>query len=87
MSQNGDRSLPGAEPGGHRSLANPEVTHIGSPHSDNRLTSTPFDQYLSHLESSRCDFFYSDIGYDDKDDRRVRLWNAGLFSMFKLKTG
>jgi glycosyltransferase len=63
------------------------VTHIGFLHSDDRLMSTQFDQYLSCIESSRCDFFYSDIEYHDKHDRRVRVWNAGRFSMFKLKTG
>ena len=68
-------------------LADPEVTHIGFLHSDDRLISTQFDQYLSHIASSRCDFFYSDIEYHDKDDRRVRVWNAGRCSIFKLKTG
>jgi hypothetical protein len=42
---------------------------------------------LSHIDSSRCDFFYSNIEYHDKHDRRFRVWNAGRFSMFKLKTG
>ena len=68
-------------------LADPEVTHIGFLHSDDRLISTQFDQYLSHIASSRCDFFYSDIEYHDKDDRRVRVRNTGRLSMFKLKTG
>jgi len=68
-------------------LADPEVTHIGFLHSDDRFFSTQFDEYLSHINSSRCDFFYSDIEYHDKHDRRFRVWNAGRFSMFKLKTG
>src|SRR5882762_1260421 len=68
-------------------LADPEVTHIGFLHSDDRLISTQFDEYLSHINSSRCDFFYSDIEYHDKHDRRFRVWNAGRFSIFKLKTG
>ena len=68
-------------------VADPEVTHIGFLHSDDRLISTQFDEYLSHIDSSRCDFFYSDIEYHDKHDRRFRVWNAGRFSIFKLKTG
>src|SRR5438874_2392214 len=68
-------------------LPDPEVTHIGFLHSDDRLISTQFDEYLSHIHSSRCDFFYSDIEYHDNHDRRFRVWNAGRFSMFKLKTG
>ena len=68
-------------------LADPDVTHIGFLHSDDRLISTQFDEYLSHIDSSRCDFFYSDIEYHDKHDRRFRVWNAGRFSIFKLRTG
>jgi glycosyltransferase involved in cell wall biosynthesis len=67
--------------------ADPEITHIGLLHSDDRLISSHFGQYLAHIESNRCDFFYSDIEYHDKHDRRVRVWNAGRFSVFKLKTG
>jgi glycosyltransferase involved in cell wall biosynthesis len=68
-------------------LADPEVTHIGFLHSDDRLIPAQFDEYLCHIDSSQCDFLYSDIEYHDKHDRRVRVWNAGRFSMFKLKTG
>jgi glycosyltransferase involved in cell wall biosynthesis len=68
-------------------LTDPEVTHIGFLHSDDRLISTRFDEYLSYIDSSRCDFFYSDIEFHDKHDRCVRIWNAGRFSNFKLKTG
>ena len=68
-------------------LADSEVTHIGFLHSDDRFISTQFDMYISHINSNRCDFFYSDIEYHDKRDRLFRVWNAGRFSMFKLKTG
>jgi glycosyltransferase involved in cell wall biosynthesis len=68
-------------------LADSAVTHIGFLHSDDRLISAQFDEYLSHIDSSQCDFLYSDIEYHDNNDRRVRVWNAGHFSMFKLKTG
>jgi glycosyltransferase len=65
----------------------PEITHISFLHSDDRFISTQFEQYLCHINSSQCDFFYSDIEYHDKHDRCFRVWNAGRFSMFKLKTG
>jgi hypothetical protein len=68
-------------------LADPEVTHIGFLYSDDRFTSGQLDEYLSHIRSSRYDFFYSGIEYYDDHHRRVRVWNAGLFSMFKRKTG
>jgi len=68
-------------------LVDSEVTHIGVLHSDDRVHSEHFSAYLSHIESSQCEFFYSDIEYHDKHDRRVRVWNAGQFSKGKLKTG
>jgi len=51
------------------------------------MNTAQFDEYLAHIGSSQCDFLYSDIEYHDKHDRRVRVWNAGRFSMFKLRTG
>jgi glycosyltransferase involved in cell wall biosynthesis len=87
LSQTGTGLYPALNEAVMAAMANPEVTHIGILHSDDRLIPTRFDEYLSHIEFSRCDFFYSDIEYHDKDDRRVRVWNAGRFSMFKLKTG
>ena len=68
-------------------LADPEVSHIGFLHSDDRLLPRQFNEYLSHIDSSQCDFFYSDIEYHDKHDRCVRVWNSGRFSTFKLNTG
>jgi len=87
LSQTGTGLYPALNQAVTAALADPEVTHIGFLHSDDRLVSTQFDEYLSHIDSSRCGFFYSDIEYHDKHDRRVRVWNAGQFSMFKLKTG
>jgi glycosyltransferase len=87
LSQTGTGLYPALNQAVTVALADPEVTQIGFLHSDDRLISTQFDEYLSHIESSRCDFFYSDIEYHDKHDRRVRVWNAGRFSIFKLKTG
>ena len=68
-------------------LADPEITHTAFLHSDDCLIPRQFDEYLSHIDSGQCDFFYSDIEYHDIHDRRVRVWNSGQFSMFKLKTG
>jgi glycosyltransferase involved in cell wall biosynthesis len=87
LSQTGTGLYPALNQAVRAALADPKVTHIGFLHSDDRLISTQFDEYLSHVSSSSCDFFYSDIEYHDKHDRRVRTWNAGRFSMFKLKTG
>ena len=87
LSQTGTGLYPALNQAVAAALADPEVTHIGFLHSDDRLISTQFDEYLAHIDSSRCDFCYSDIEYHDKHDRRVRVWNAGRFSLFKLKTG
>src|ERR1017187_7655245 len=87
LSQTGTGLYPALNQGVTAALADPEVTHIGFLHSDDRFISTQFDEYLSHIKSSRCDLFYSDIEYHDKHNRRCRVWNAGRFSMFKLKTG
>ncbi|TLZ32560.1 MAG: glycosyltransferase, partial [Gammaproteobacteria bacterium] len=87
LSQRGTGLYPALNQAVTAALADPEVTHIGFLHSDDRLISTQFDEYLSHIGSSRCDFFYSNIEYHDTRDRRVRVWNAGRFSLFKLKTG
>jgi glycosyltransferase involved in cell wall biosynthesis len=87
LSQTGTGLYPALNQAVIAALADPDVTHIGFLHSDDRLISTQFDEYLSHIDSSRYDFFYSDIEYHDKHDRRFRVWNAGRFSMFKLRTG
>src|SRR5882762_11100481 len=87
LSQTGTGLYPALNQAVTAALADSEVTHIGFLHSDDRFISTQFNEYISHINSSRCDFFYSDIVYHDKRDRLFRIWNAGRFSMFKLKTG
>src|ERR1700685_643327 len=87
LSQTGTGLYPTLNQAVAAALADPEITHIGFLHSDDRFISTEFDAYLSHINSIPCDFFYSDIEYHDKHDRRVRVWKAGRFSMFKFKTG
>jgi glycosyltransferase involved in cell wall biosynthesis len=87
LSQTGTGLYPALNQAVVAALADPVVKHIGFLHSDDRFISTQFNEYLSHIDSNRCDFFYSDIEYHDKHDRRFRVWNAGRFSMFKLNTG
>src|SRR5207237_9289959 len=86
LSQRGTGLYPALNQAVTAALADPEVTHIGVLHSDDRLISAQFDEYLSHIDSSRCDFFYSDIEYHDKHERRLRVWNAARFSTLKLTT-
>jgi Glycosyl transferase family 2 len=87
LSQIGTGLYPALNQGVAAALADPEIKHIGVLHGDDRFISPNYDGYLSHINSSQCDFFYSDIEYHDKHDRRFRVWNAGRFSMFKFKTG
>jgi glycosyltransferase involved in cell wall biosynthesis len=87
LSQVGTGLYPALNQAVAAALADSQVTHIGFLHSDDRFISPHFDEYLSYINSSRCEFFYSDIEYHDKRGRRFRVWNAGNFSMFKLKTG
>src|SRR6266853_3089104 len=84
LSQTGTGLFPALNQAVTAALADSEVTHIGFLHSDDRFISAQFDEYLSHINSSRCDFFYSDIEYHDKRHRRFRVWNEGRFSMFIL---
>jgi hypothetical protein len=87
LSQTGTNIYPALNQAVTAALADSEVTHIGFLYSHDRFISTQLDKYLSHINFSRCDFFFSGIEYHDDRHRRVRVWNAGLFSMFKLKTG
>ena len=68
-------------------MDDPEVTHIGFLHSDDRLLQHQFGAYLTQINQSGSDFFYSDIEYHDKHDRCVRVWETGMFSKLKLNTG
>jgi glycosyltransferase involved in cell wall biosynthesis len=87
LSQTGTGLYPALNQAVLAALADPMVSHIGFLHSDDRFISSQYNEYLSHIDSNQYDFFYSDIEYHDKRDRRFRVWNAGCFSMFKLKTG
>lgn len=87
LSQTGTGLYPALNQAVQVAVADPEVTHIGFLHSDDRLIRGQFDEYLSYIDSSQCDFLYSDIEYHDGNGRCVRIWHSGKFSMFKLKTG
>jgi glycosyltransferase len=87
LMQNGTGLYPALNQAVEAALVDPEVTHIGFLHSDDRLLPQQFGAYLSHIDSSQGDFFYSDIEYHDKQNRQVRVWTAGQFSVRKLKTG
>src|SRR5580700_3899023 len=68
LSQMGTGLYPALNQAVTAALADSEITHIGFLHSDDRLISTQFDEYLSHINFSPCDLFYSDIEYHDKHD-------------------
>ncbi len=87
LSQTGTGLYPALNQAIEAVLADSETTHIGFLHSDDRLIANAFDEYLCHIDSSLCDFFYSDIEYHDSINRCVRVWKSGQFSMFNLKTG
>lgn len=87
MLQKGTGLFPALNQAVEAALTDPEVTHIGFLHSDDRLIPNAYREYLARIESSQYEFFYSDIEYHDHKNRRVRVWSAGCFSIFKLKTG
>lgn len=87
MLQKGTGLFPALNQAVEAALVDPEVTHIGFLHSDDRLIPNAFREYLALIDSSQCDFLYSDIQYHDHQNRCVRVWSAGCFSIFKLKTG
>jgi len=68
-------------------LDDPEVTHIGMLHGDDKLIPLAFERYLSVIESDPALVFYSDIEFHDPSGMRVRNWDSGEFSRFKLNTG
>ena len=74
LSQTGTGLYPALNQGVRAALADTAVTHIGFLHSDDRLIPGNFSEYISKIESSECDIFYSDIEYHNSDDRRVRVW-------------
>lgn len=68
-------------------INDPEVTHIGMLHSDDKLNSAEFESYLAIVENSPAEVFYSDIEFHNHSGQNVRKWNAGEYSRFKLNTG
>jgi len=68
-------------------VTDPEVTHIGMFHSDDRLIPGNYSDYLSCVESRYADIYYSDIDFHNPTNDIVRIWRSGKYSRFKLKTG
>jgi glycosyltransferase len=68
-------------------ISDPEVTHIGMLHSDDKLNSAEFERYLAIVEDNPAEVFYSDIEFHNPSGQTVRKWNAGEYSRFKLNTG
>ena len=68
-------------------IQDPEVTHIGMLHSDDHLIAGAFERYLSVIETDPSQMFYSGIEFHDASGSRVRVWESGEFSTFKLSTG
>ena len=68
-------------------IDDPDVTHIGFLHSDDRLITSAFERYLSVIETEVSQVFYSGIEFHDASGSRVRVWESGEFSRFKLNTG
>ena len=68
-------------------ILDPEVTHIGMLHSDDHLIVSAFEKYLSVIETEPSQLFYSGIEFHDVSGSRVRVWESGQFSSFKLNTG
>lgn len=87
LPQTGTGLYPALNQGIRTALTDPAVSHIGLLHSDDRLISATFGEYVSLISRNQADIFYSDIEFHDHHDRRVRVWRSGRFSMLKLRTG
>ena len=68
-------------------VEDPEITHVGLLHSDDRLVTENYASYLSEIENNSADVFFSDIQFHNAAGRVVRVWRSGHFSSFKLNTG
>ena len=87
LTQTGTGLYPALNQGIGAALTDPGVSHIGFLHSDDRLISATFGEYVSLISRNQPDISYSDIEFHDHHHRRVRVWKSGHFSMLKLRTG
>lgn len=87
MEQNGTGLYEALNQGVQAAIDDPDISHIGLLHSDDKLISKGFDQYLSVIEAEPRAVFYSGIEFHDDSGSIVRVWKSGDFSMFKLNTG
>ena len=68
-------------------INDPDVTHVGLLHSDDRLIAGSFERYLSVIEAGPAPVFFSDIEYHDSSGKLARVCQSGHFSRLKLNTG
>lgn len=87
LSQNGTGLYQALNLGIEAAIADPAIIYIGMLHSDDRLITSAFERYLSVIESESSEVFYSNIEFHDASGTRVRVWDSGKFSRFKLNTG
>ncbi len=87
LSQKGAGLYQALNQGVQAALLDPEVTNIGMLHSDDYLITSAFERYLSVIEAKQSPVLYSGIEFHDISGRRVRSWESGRFSRFKLITG
>jgi len=64
-----------------------DVRYIGLLHSDDRIVTRNFQEYLAAIDEGCDDVYYSDIQYHDSGNKVVRIWRSGRFSSLKLHTG
>ena len=87
ISQEGTGLYQALNQGVQAAIQDPEVTHVGMLHSDDYLIASAFERYLSVIESEPSQVFYSGIEFHDTSGKRVRVWEPGEYSRFKLNTG
>lgn len=87
LAQEGEGLYQALNQGVQAALDDVDVTHIGMLHSDDKLISIVFERYLSLIENDPAMIFYSGIEFHNASGKRVRSWDSGKFSRFKLHTG
>lgn len=87
QAQNGIGLYEALNQGIRAALEDADITHVGLLHSDDRLVADNYEEYLSEIDKSSAEIFFSDIQFHDADGAVVRVWRSGRFSNFKLNTG
>lgn len=68
-------------------IEDPEISHIGLLHSDDKLIPQGFEKFLSIIAAEKSAVFYSGIEFHNELGKLVRVWESGPFSRLKLNTG